>query len=277
MYEMDFCKKRLNNITELLKSSCSALVAFSGGVDSSLLAFLASKILKDNALAVTVNSEFLAKKELEQTVSIAEKFGFNHKIIDINILNNPDVRANSPMRCKFCKELIIQNLQKLAQEYKIGHILDGSNLDDLKDYRPGFEAIKAMGVKSPFIEAGFTKSDIREAANFFELPNWDKPASACLASRIPYGTEITVEMLKQVEEAELFIENLGYRGFRVRHLGETAKIELDKKDIADFVSANYKIVITEFKKIGFKDVSMDMEGYRTGCLNNELRKEYLNV
>ncbi len=270
-------KQKLYNLSELLKTCEKALTAFSGGIDSTLLSFLATQILGKNALIVTVNSEFLAKRELSEACSLAKELGFNHKIIDFNILNNPDVKANSPLRCKFCKETIIANLRKTADEYGIENIIEGSNIDDLEDYRPGFEAVKEMNVKSPFIEAGFTKQDIREASKAFGLSNWNKPASACLASRIPYGTEISQEMLKQIEEAELFIENLGYRGFRVRHLGETAKIELDKADISKFVSENLDTVTIKLNNIGFKSVCVDLEGYRTGSLNNELRKEYLNV
>jgi len=274
---MDSYKKRLNNLTELIKSSCSALIAFSGGVDSTLLSFLATQILGKNALIVTVNSEFFAKNELDESVSIAGEFGFNHKIIDVKILNNPDVKANSPLRCKFCKEAIITNLQKLAVEFGTENILEGSNLDDLSDYRPGFEAVKIMGVKSPFIEAGFTKQDIREASKAYGLPNWDKPAAACLASRIPYGIEILPEALMQIEESELFIKNLGFKGIRVRHHGDTARIELDKKDIAKFISKNTDETVLQLKKLGYKYVCLDLDGYRTGSLNEADRKEYLNV
>jgi len=260
-------KSKFSKLISTIKDYGNVCVAFSAGVDSTLLSFIVSNILENNPLIVTVNSDFLSRNELEESKELALELGFEHKIIDINVMDNPDIIRNDSSRCKYCKYTIMSNVIEFAKGYGAENILDGSNVDDLGDYRPGFEAAKALGIKSPFIEANINKEDIRELAKFLNLPNWDKPASACLASRISYNTAITKDLLEKVEKAEDFIRNLGYSGFRVRHHDKIARIEFNAADIENFIKNHRTETDLELRRLGYANVCVDLKGYRLSGLN----------
>lgn len=253
-------------LKEIIKSYNSALVAYSGGVDSTLLAYLSHHILAQKFLAVTVNSEFIPAQELAEAKNLAKELNLSHQVINISVLDKTDVIENSPLRCKYCKKFVFRELTRIAEAKGLENIFDGSNMDDIKDYRPGFEAIKGLKVKSPFIKADFTKSDIRNLAKAFNISNWNKPSLACLASRIPYDIHITGEILQKVEKSENYLQKLGYKGFRVRHHDKIARIELNPIDF-ETILENRKIIDTKFKELGYSYVCLDLKGYRTGSLN----------
>lgn len=273
MIEINLNKKETEKFFKLksiIKDYNSVLVAYSGGVDSTLLAYITHHILAQKSLIITVNSEFIANDELNEARNLANELSFNYQVLNLSILNNPKINENNPKRCKYCKELIFTELIKIAKENGIDNIVDGSNIDDLNDYRPGFEAVKKLGIKSPFIEADFNKEDIRNLSKAFKLPNWDKPALACLASRIPYNTQITKESLETIEEAEKYLKNLGYSNFRVRHHDKIARIELNQDDFKPFISKHKTEIDLKFKKLGYNYVCLDLKGYRTGSLNESI-------
>lgn len=273
MLNINFPDKELEDrffkLVNMFKNYKSVTVAFSGGIDSTLLAFIAKEVLGRESAAVTVNSEFITRQELDATVELSRELGLNHKVINLSIFVD-EITDNHPERCKVCKEFIFSEIIKNS-EFKT--IIEGSNLDDLEDYRPGMLAIKALDVKSPFIETEISKSDIRTIARLLGLSNWDKPAMACLASRIPYGTKITKEILVQVKEAENFIqEELGYKGSRVRHHDNIARIELNPENINNFIKNDKDKVDKELKKLGYKYVCLELSGYSKGSLNREIKE-----
>lgn len=258
---------KLNALKEIIIDSESAIVAYSGGIDSTLLAFLSHNILSQKSLIITVNSEFVSENELKEAKIIADKYAFNHKIINLSMFDNPETVKNPLQRCKFCKEFIFKEIIKIANENNIQTILEGSNTSDLSDYRPGYEAIKALNIKSPFIEANISKSEIREIAKMLDLPNWHKPALACLATRIAPNTQITMEVLKQIEASENYLQSLGYDDCRVRHHDKIARIELNSKDIEKFIFHHRDTVDKKFKELGYTYVCIDLKGYKMGNMN----------
>jgi len=264
-------QKKFLRLHEIIKNSQSAVVAFSSGVDSTLLAFITHQLLAEKSLAVTINSEFFAASELKDATELAEKLGFNHTIISLSVLDNEQVYRNDPLRCKYCKEAVFGEIVKIAEKNGFRHIFDGANIDDIADYRPGFEATRKY-VISPFIEANLTKYEIRLLSKVLNLPNWNKPALACLASRIPYGTVIIGDILEKIQKAESELTKLGYEGFRVRHHGDLARIELDIKDFDSFISDHREQIDSKLKKMGYNYVCLDLKGYRTGSLNAALEK-----
>lgn len=241
-------------------------VAYSGGIDSTLLAYMASSELGDRAVAVTAVSPSLPSADLAEAKAIARQFHFAHVLIDSHEVEDPNYQANTPLRCYWCKHEVYGLLTRYAREHGSACVIDGTNLDDLGDVRPGRKAASEYGVRSPLIEAQFTKQEVRELARAVGLPNWDKPAAACLSSRIPHGTAVTIQLLSQVEQAEMVLHGLGIRQARVRHHDEIARLEVDPADF-EMVLAQRDRIVERLRSIGYTFVALDLAGYRMGSLN----------
>jgi pyridinium-3,5-biscarboxylic acid mononucleotide sulfurtransferase len=259
-------------LRRILEDIPSLIVAYSGGVDSAYLAYLATDVLGSRALCVTADSPSYPDRHRQLALSLAARFGFQHEIIHTAELDRPEYRANPANRCYYCKHELYTHLSAIARERGIAVIADGSNADDRGDYRPGRQAAREFSVRSPLDEAGLTKSDIRELSRRAGLPTWDEPASACLSSRIPYFSEVTEEKLRTIERAEAVLRDLGFRIFRVRHHDAIARIELGRDEIPRALEPEVADTIDrELRAIGYRHVTVDLRGYRLGSLNEALR------
>ncbi len=259
---------KLTQLRNLFVEMERALIAYSGGIDSTLVAKIAYDVLGDRALAVTANSPSLLPEELADASMQAATIGIAHRIVETHELDNPNYASNPIDRCYFCKSELHDTLKPLAREIGYPYVIDGVNADDLQDYRPGIQAAKERGARSPLGELGITKLEVREMAKLLGLPWWNKPAQPCLSSRFPYGEEITISKLNRVGRAEIYLRRLGYENVRVRSTGDTAKIELPADTIQQFIANNNLAeLIAAFQSFGFIYVTLDLEGYRSGKLN----------
>ena len=259
-------------LPDILSGYQSVLIAFSGGVDSAYLAIAAAEALGPRALAVTADSPSYPESHRRLALSIASDFRFAHEVIHTSELERPEYRANPANRCYYCKDELYGQLSALAAERGIAVVADGNNADDRGDYRPGRQAAREHGVKSPLDEADLTKDDIRALARAAGLESWNEPASACLSSRVPYGTEVSNAILRQIEDAETAVRELGFQVFRVRHHDTVARLEIARAEMARALDpeTNAKLVAA-LKGLGYQYVSLDLQGYRLGSLNEALR------
>jgi pyridinium-3,5-biscarboxylic acid mononucleotide sulfurtransferase len=262
---------KLTQLQAIFHEMDRALIAYSGGIDSTLVAKVAWDVLGDRALAVTANSPSLMPEDFADAKSQAQEMGIAHRVVETHEMDNEQYTSNPVNRCYFCKSELHDTLRPLADELGYDYVVDGLNADDLQDYRPGIAAAKERGVRSPLAEVDMSKLDVRELAKQLGLPWWDKPSQPCLSSRFPYGELITPEKLHRVGRAERYLRDLGYRNLRVRSDGKTARIELMPEEISVFTSrVDLPALVAAFQGLGFGYVLLDLEGYKSGKLNRVL-------
>jgi uncharacterized protein len=260
--------RKLRKLKQELSSMGSLVIAFSGGVDSSFLASIAYEVLGDKALSMTFATEVHSRFEVQEARKIAEEIGIPHRVIKIKLLDNRKFKENSPLRCYFCKKALFSRLKKIAKERGYKHVACGENVEDETFYRPGMKACRELNISTPLINAGLTKQDIRELSRERNLSTWNKPSLSCLATRIPYHMPILPRTLSMIEESEDFIRQLGISQFRVRHHGDTARIEVLPDDMRVLTQEPVREkVIKRLGQIGYTYISLDLKGYRTGSMD----------
>lgn len=271
-------QNKFEKLKEIIKNLESVAIGFSGGVDSTFLLKVSKEVLGDRVIAVTATSSTYPQREFNEAKKYAADMRVRHIIIESEELEIEGFSKNPVNRCYYCKHELFSKIRGVANEEGIKHVIDGSNFDDIGDYRPGMKAARELGVVSPLKEAGLTKEDIRQISKEMGLPTWNKPAFACLSSRFPYGNEINITKLKMVEEGEQFLLDLGFRQVRVRHHGEIARIEVSTAERSKFFDIDMMDKIgAKYKEIGFTYVTLDILGYRTGSMNEVLSEEVKNI